>query len=165
MLAHVFRGQMFVFRKRLQESAQTGVDPIRAVRIDWAAVVKIYLVHAIERVLGVLGRPQIVVREVGEEGRYAILARAGMAGRRGPGRGAPFLVALDGLARVHRPAARPPERPIEALRHLLEPQSAVVIGASADGMNPGKGYIRVAMVAEEQEMARGLNRLRDCLYG
>ncbi|MGV6811487.1 MAG: aminotransferase class I/II-fold pyridoxal phosphate-dependent enzyme [Brevirhabdus sp.] len=30
--------------------------------------------------------------------------------------------------------------------------------------NPGKGYIRVAMVAEQQEMQRGLSTLRDCLY-
>jgi len=39
------------------------------------------------------------------------------------------------------------------------------LSQEAGGVNPGKGYIRVAMVAEEQEMARGLNRLRDCLYG
>ncbi|WP_432448671.1 aminotransferase class I/II-fold pyridoxal phosphate-dependent enzyme [Aliiroseovarius marinus] len=30
--------------------------------------------------------------------------------------------------------------------------------------NPGKGYIRVAMVAPKQEMQRGLIQLRDCLY-
>ncbi|MBC7138743.1 MAG: aminotransferase class I/II-fold pyridoxal phosphate-dependent enzyme [Defluviimonas sp.] len=33
------------------------------------------------------------------------------------------------------------------------------------GQNPGAGYIRVAMVAEKQEVQRGLIRLRDCLYG
>ncbi|MCB2111226.1 MAG: aminotransferase class I/II-fold pyridoxal phosphate-dependent enzyme [Defluviimonas sp.] len=33
------------------------------------------------------------------------------------------------------------------------------------GDNPGKGYIRVAMVAPKEEMQRGLVRLRDCLYG
>lgn len=33
------------------------------------------------------------------------------------------------------------------------------------GDNPGKGYIRVALVAPKQEMQRGLIRLRDCLYG
>ncbi len=32
------------------------------------------------------------------------------------------------------------------------------------GQNPGKKYIRVAMVAPEQEMQRGLERIRDCLY-
>jgi len=32
------------------------------------------------------------------------------------------------------------------------------------GQNPGKGYIRVAMVAPEQEMQRGLEQLRDCLF-
>lgn len=30
--------------------------------------------------------------------------------------------------------------------------------------NPGKGYIRAAMVAPKEEMAQGLRRLRDCLY-
>ena len=33
------------------------------------------------------------------------------------------------------------------------------------GDNPGKGYIRVAMVAPKTEMQRGLTQLRDCLYG
>ena len=33
------------------------------------------------------------------------------------------------------------------------------------GQNPGKGYIRVALVAPKQEMQRGLETLRDCLYG
>ncbi len=32
------------------------------------------------------------------------------------------------------------------------------------GENPGHGYIRVAMVAEEQELQRGLTALRDCIY-
>ena len=39
------------------------------------------------------------------------------------------------------------------------------LGQEAGGMNPGQGYIRVAMVAPEEEMAQGLIRLRDCLYG
>ncbi len=30
--------------------------------------------------------------------------------------------------------------------------------------NPGRGYIRVALVAEEDEVARGLTAIRDCLY-
>jgi len=30
--------------------------------------------------------------------------------------------------------------------------------------NPGRGYIRVAMVAPKDELQRGLTRLRDCLY-
>ncbi|WP_296425584.1 aminotransferase class I/II-fold pyridoxal phosphate-dependent enzyme [Yoonia sp.] len=33
------------------------------------------------------------------------------------------------------------------------------------GENPGKGFIRVAMVAPTQEMQRGLTLIRDCLYG
>ncbi len=33
------------------------------------------------------------------------------------------------------------------------------------GFNPGKGYIRVAMVAPKEEMRRGLTLIRDCLYG
>ncbi len=32
------------------------------------------------------------------------------------------------------------------------------------GENPGKGYIRVALVAPRNETARGLTALRDCLY-
>jgi aspartate/methionine/tyrosine aminotransferase len=39
------------------------------------------------------------------------------------------------------------------------------LGQEAGGANPGHGYIRVALVAPEDEMARGLIRLRDCLYG
>lgn len=33
------------------------------------------------------------------------------------------------------------------------------------GENPGRGYIRVALVAAPQETQRGLTMLRDCLYG
>ena len=33
------------------------------------------------------------------------------------------------------------------------------------GDNPGKAYIRVALVAPKQEMQHGLIQLRDCLYG
>jgi aspartate/methionine/tyrosine aminotransferase len=33
------------------------------------------------------------------------------------------------------------------------------------GDNPGKGYIRVALVAPAEETSRGLTQLRDCLYG
>jgi len=39
------------------------------------------------------------------------------------------------------------------------------LGQEAGGENPGKGYIRAAMVAPKDEMAHGLTRLRDCLYG
>lgn len=33
------------------------------------------------------------------------------------------------------------------------------------GQNPGRGYIRVALVAPKAETQRGLTQLRDCLYG
>jgi aspartate/methionine/tyrosine aminotransferase len=33
------------------------------------------------------------------------------------------------------------------------------------GDNPGKGYIRVALVAPREETQRGLTALRDCIYG
>ncbi len=39
------------------------------------------------------------------------------------------------------------------------------LSKEADGFNPGKNYIRVAMVAPEEEMQRGLILIRDCLYG
>lgn len=38
------------------------------------------------------------------------------------------------------------------------------LGTEVDGVNPGKGYIRVALVAPREETQRGLTRLRDCLY-
>ncbi len=38
------------------------------------------------------------------------------------------------------------------------------LSRDVDGINPGQGYIRVAMVVEEQEMQRGLKAIRDCLY-
>jgi len=52
------------------------------------------------------------------------------------------VVALDGLARLHRPRPLLPARPIAELRRLLVPQSAVVVGASAEGMNPGRIILR-----------------------
>ncbi len=38
------------------------------------------------------------------------------------------------------------------------------LGRDTEEGNPGKGYIRVAMVAPKAEVAQGLMRLRDCLY-
>ncbi len=38
------------------------------------------------------------------------------------------------------------------------------LARDVDGINPGQGYIRVAMVAEKQEMQRGLQAIRDCIY-
>lgn len=38
------------------------------------------------------------------------------------------------------------------------------LAREVDGVNPGHGYIRAAMVAPEQDMQRGLERLRDCLF-
>lgn len=55
-----------------------------------------------------------------------------------------------------------------ALRLWRETGVRVLPGAylSRDtaGGNPGKHYIRAAMVAPKDEMAQGLTRLRDCLY-
>lgn len=56
-----------------------------------------------------------------------------------------------------------------ALRLWKETGVRVLPGAylaqDGPGGNPGKGYIRVAMVAPGNELRRGLIRLRDCLYG
>ncbi|QBF33781.1 aminotransferase class I/II-fold pyridoxal phosphate-dependent enzyme [Thalassococcus sp. S3] len=38
------------------------------------------------------------------------------------------------------------------------------LAQTRDGVNPGAGYIRVAMVAPKNEMQRGLITLRDCLF-
>ncbi len=56
--------------------------------------------------------------------------------------GTEHLVALDGLARLHRPEPLPAPRPVANLRRLLTPSSAVVIGASAEAMNPGRIILR-----------------------
>ncbi|GGE06690.1 Aspartate/methionine/tyrosine aminotransferase [Gemmobacter megaterium] len=39
------------------------------------------------------------------------------------------------------------------------------LAREAQGHNPGKGYIRVALVAPADETKRGLTQIRDCLYG
>ena len=39
------------------------------------------------------------------------------------------------------------------------------LSRDANGGNPGRGYIRVALVAPYDELQHGLTRLRDCLYG
>ncbi len=39
------------------------------------------------------------------------------------------------------------------------------LGREVNGINPGSEYIRVAMVAPENEMQRGLERIRDCIQG
>lgn len=39
------------------------------------------------------------------------------------------------------------------------------LSRDAGGQNPGKGYIRVALVAPREETQRGLILLRDCIYG
>ena len=38
------------------------------------------------------------------------------------------------------------------------------LARDVDGENPGKRYIRVAMVADEPELERGLTELRDCIF-
>ncbi|MEM7718117.1 MAG: aminotransferase class I/II-fold pyridoxal phosphate-dependent enzyme [Pseudomonadota bacterium] len=38
------------------------------------------------------------------------------------------------------------------------------LAREVEGGNPGTGYIRVAMVADEEELQRGLIALRDCIY-
>ena len=39
------------------------------------------------------------------------------------------------------------------------------LSRDAGGQNPGRNYLRVALVAPKAEMQRGLIQLRDCLYG
>ena len=55
-----------------------------------------------------------------------------------------------------------------ALRLWRETGVRVLPGAylsrEVNGFNPGKGYIRAALVAPETETERGLTLLRDCLY-
>ena len=55
-----------------------------------------------------------------------------------------------------------------ALKLWTETGVRVLPGAylarEVDGKNPGKGYIRVALVAPKDETAQGLERLKHCLY-
>lgn len=39
------------------------------------------------------------------------------------------------------------------------------LGREVGGVNPGAGYIRVAMVAPREDLVPGLTALRDCIYG
>lgn len=90
-----------------------------------------------------------------EKYRIADEVFAGIRGYQGPEAGFfLWLPVADGEAAV--------------LRLWQETGVRVLPGAylarEADGFNPGKGYIRVAMVAPKEEMQRGLVELRDCLY-
>ncbi|MDA8586430.1 aminotransferase class I/II-fold pyridoxal phosphate-dependent enzyme [Rhodobacteraceae bacterium] len=55
-----------------------------------------------------------------------------------------------------------------ALKAWRETGVRVLPGAylarDVDGVNPGTNYIRVALVADEPELDRGLTELRDCIY-
>jgi len=48
------------------------------------------------------------------------------------------LVALDGVGALQVAVATATDRPVEKIRNLLEPDSAVVLGVSAKGSNPGR---------------------------
>lgn len=51
-------------------------------------------------------------------------------------------IAVDGKARIGRSTATLPKRPLRKVRNLLEPKSAVVLGASGTAMNPGRIILR-----------------------
>ena len=61
-----------------------------------------------------------------------------------------------------------PDGEAAALKAWRESGVRVLPGAylsrEVDGDNPGRGYIRVALVAPKDETAQGLTRLRDCLF-
>lgn len=90
--------------------------------------------------------------------KYAIADEilGGVPGYRGPEAGFFLWLGVDDGERA-------------ALRLWKETGVRVLPGAylAQDGPdgNPGKGYIRVAMVAPGNDLRRGLIRLRDCLYG
>ena len=52
------------------------------------------------------------------------------------------IVALDALARLHRPALPAAPRPVDRMRSLLVPEDAVVIGVSAESVNVGRIILR-----------------------
>ena len=67
----------------------------------------------------------------------------------------PFLLAadgrwfaVDGTGRIGASTATLPKRPLRKVKNLLEPKSAVVLGASATAMNPGRIILRNLKVSE-----------------
>ncbi len=62
--------------------------------------------------------------------------------------------AVDGKALLSKSTARPPRRPLRKIRNLLEPRSAVVVGASASSMNPGRIILRNLRHAEGIDYGR-----------
>lgn len=58
------------------------------------------------------------------------------------------LVALDGIGRIGRSPEAASPRPLEKIRRLLYPKSAVVLGASAKDENPGGIILRNLKAAE-----------------
>jgi acyl-CoA synthetase (NDP forming) len=58
------------------------------------------------------------------------------------------LVAVDGVGRLSESKTFTPARPLHKITSLLEPKSAVVIGASSKGMNPGRIILRNLKAAE-----------------
>ena len=57
-------------------------------------------------------------------------------------------VAADGKARLATPRPEAPRRPLRKIASLLRPQSAVVVGASATALNPGRIILRNLKHAE-----------------
>ena len=57
-------------------------------------------------------------------------------------------IAVDGKGSVGRSTATLPKRPLRKVKNLLEPRSAVVLGASASAMNPGRIILRNLKLAE-----------------
>jgi acyl-CoA synthetase (NDP forming) len=51
-------------------------------------------------------------------------------------------VAVDGVGRFSTAKVNRPHRPLRKIKNLLEPKSAVVLGASGKGMNPGRIILR-----------------------
>jgi len=57
-------------------------------------------------------------------------------------------VAVDGVGRISQMKFARRSRPLAKIANLLEPKSAVVVGASAKGMNPGRIILRNLRFAE-----------------
>jgi acyl-CoA synthetase (NDP forming) len=63
-------------------------------------------------------------------------------------------IALDGIGKFHRGAARTRRRRIEKVKNLLAPRSAAVIGASGRSMNPGRIILQNLLGAEGVDRER-----------
>ncbi|MBU2690916.1 MAG: acetate--CoA ligase family protein [Candidatus Eisenbacteria bacterium] len=64
------------------------------------------------------------------------------------------ILPLDGVARIDQQKPLPPARPLSKVKNLLYPKSAVVLGVSSKGLNPGRFILRNLIAGEGIENSK-----------